>query len=66
MPTLRFHGTTPVTSLPPTSSSPAWCRAKPAMRRSSVDLPEPEGPRMAKNSPGSTVSVMSRSTGVLP
>ena len=53
MPTLRFQGGVPVTSLPPMSTSPAWCWLKPAMRRSSVDLPEPEGPRSAKNSPGS-------------
>ena len=56
MPTLRFHGGTPVTSRPPISSRPDWCWLKPAMRRSSVDLPEPEGPSSAKNSPGSTVS----------
>src|SRR4051812_2108583 len=66
MPTLRFHGGTPVTSRPPTSSSPDWCWLKPAMSRSSVDLPEPEGPSSAKNSPGWTVNEMSRSTWVVP
>jgi hypothetical protein len=66
MPTLRFQGGVPVTSRPPMCSVPACCWLKPAMRRSSVDLPDPEGPRSAKNSPGATPSVMSRSTGVVP
>ena len=36
------------------------------VRRSSVVLPEPDGPRNAKNCPRSTSSEMSSSTGVAP
>ena len=66
MPTSRRCGGVPVMSRPSISNSPRWCWLKPAISRSSVDLPEPEGPSSAKNSPGSMRSVMSRNTSVLP
>ncbi len=58
MPTSRFHGGTAVTSLPSTRIAPRCARLNPAMRRSSVDLPQPDGPSRAKNSPGSTTRSM--------
>ena len=42
------------TGLPPTSTVPSvagWCGRSPAISRSTVDLPQPDGPRMAMNSP---------------
>ena len=66
MPTLRFQGGTPVTSSPSIRIAPRCARLKPAIRRSSVDLPHPEGPSSAKNSPGSTTMSMSRSTTFVP
>ena len=42
------------TGFPPTSTVPSVagkCGRKPAIRRSTVDLPQPDGPRMATNSP---------------
>jgi hypothetical protein len=66
MPTLRRCGGVPLMSLPSTSSSPRWCWLKPAISRSRVDLPEPEGPSRAKNSPGSMSRLTSFSTSVLP
>ncbi|MNC92395.1 hypothetical protein D3C83_88140 [compost metagenome] len=66
MPILRSHGGTRVTSSPPTRIAPdSGCR-KPASSRSSVDLPEPEGPSRAKNSPGSIAMLTSESTCVRP
>src|SRR3970040_1017275 len=66
MPMSRFHGGTAEMSLPSTSTRPAFAWAKPAITRSRVDFPEPEGPSKAKNSPGSMVRLMSRSTSVFP
>ncbi len=66
MPTPRKCGGTPEMSWPSIKSSPLWCWLKPAISRSSVDLPEPEGPSSAKNSPGSIFKLTSRSTGVAP
>src|SRR5688572_33346762 len=66
MPTSRFHGGMPVTSRPAMRMRPDWASAKPAISRSSVDFPDPEGPSRAKNSPGSTVTLTSRRTGVAP
>src|SRR5688500_14592137 len=39
---------------------PALCVSRPAMMRSSVVLPQPEGPRRQTNSPWATASVTSR------
>src|SRR5262249_5888066 len=52
--TSRAYGATLVTSLPARRIVPASGRSKPAMRRSVVVLPEPEGPRRVKNSPRPT------------
>src|SRR6185369_12290812 len=43
----------PVTLLPCANTSPAVGSSSPAMIRSRVDLPQPEGPRMTRNSPTS-------------
>ena len=66
MPMSRFHGGTAEMSLPSTSTRPERGRANPAITRSSVDFPEPEGPSSAKNSPGSMARLILRSTSVLP
>ena len=42
-----------VMSSPSTRTRPALGASSPARMRSVVDLPEPEGPSRAKNSPGS-------------
>src|SRR5512139_3053535 len=46
-------------------SPPSTCSSR-LMQRRSVDLPEPEGPRMAMTSPRETSSEMPRSTSCLP
>ncbi|MNO02867.1 hypothetical protein D3C81_2233990 [compost metagenome] len=66
MPMLRFQGGVPLMSLPSTSSCPALWRLKPAISRRRVDLPDPDGPSRAKNSPGSMLMLTSLSTSVLP
>ncbi|AIT27744.1 hypothetical protein D558_3098 [Bordetella holmesii 44057] len=55
---LRFQGGVPLMSLPSMSNWPWLCWLKPAISRSSVDLPEPEGPSRAKNYPGSMLMLM--------
>src|SRR5688572_20288219 len=59
MPTSRCHGGKCEMSLPPTRMSPLVEELKPAMRRSNVVLPQPDGPRKAKNSPGPMDRLMS-------
>ena len=54
----------PQTGLPARVSVPLSGGISPASMRSSVDLPEPDCPRMVTNSPACTVSDTSRSTGV--
>ncbi len=66
MPTSRCHGGSAATSMPAIRTRPALARLNPASRRSSVDLPDPEGPSSAKNSPGAIDSEMSRSTTFAP
>ena len=66
MPTSRFQGGSAATSTPPIRTRPALARLKPASSRSSVDLPDPDGPSSAKNSPGAIESEMSRSTTLAP
>src|SRR5215510_9012150 len=46
--------------------SPAVCSSRPAMIRSSVDLPEPEGPTSARNSPSLTSMLTDWSAAVAP
>src|SRR4026209_1048590 len=48
-------------SRPPCQIEPALCASSPAMIRSSVVLPHPDGPRKQRNSPCATSSRMSRS-----
>src|SRR5579885_364951 len=43
----------PLTGCSFTSTSPPSARSSPAIRRSSVDLPQPEGPSRTRNSPTS-------------
>src|SRR3954468_23497274 len=57
----------PTTGFAPTSTVPSVagkCGRSPAIRRSTVDLPQPDGPRIAMNSPlpgmSSTLKVTSR------
>ncbi len=66
MPTSRFQGGSGATSWPSSSTRPVWACAKPAIRRSKVVLPQPDGPRKAKNSPGWIDSATSFSTCVDP
>ena len=40
--------------------------SRPAIMRSSVDLPQPEGPTKTANSPGSIVRSMPWMTGTVP
>jgi len=56
----------PDTGRPRNCTSPALGGIKPAMICSNVDLPQPEGPRIARNSPGSTSRPMSRSASSSP
>src|SRR5260370_42047967 len=49
--TARRWGGTDARSWPSSSTRPASGISKPASKRSSVVLPQPEGPRSAKNSP---------------
>src|SRR5258706_2813484 len=48
-------------SRPPCQIEPALCASSPAMMRSSVVLPHPDGPRKQTNSPCATSRRMSRS-----
>src|SRR5438270_7943968 len=51
---------------PSSQTSPASAYSSPAMIRSKVDLPDPDGPRKAMNSRCSSVRVTSSRTGVAP
>src|SRR6267143_1224939 len=55
-----------VTSSPPTVMRPWSGVSKPAIMRKVVVLPQPDGPRRAKNSPGATARSMRSTTRVLP
>ena len=48
--TMPMSSRGPVTGIPKTSTPPVVGQSSPAIIRSSVDLPQPEGPRMARNS----------------
>ncbi|MNL56127.1 hypothetical protein D3C87_1795960 [compost metagenome] len=56
--TLRCAGPSVVTSLPPMKISPAVGDSSPAIMRSVVVLPQPEGPRMVVNEPRGTSKLM--------
>ena len=47
------------TTLPSIRISPEVAGCKPAIKWSRVDLPQPEGPTMQRNSPGLTFRLMS-------
>ena len=53
-------------SSPPMKTRPSFGRTKPAIMRSVVVLPQPEGPRREKNSPSSTRSETSSTARVSP
>ena len=53
----------PATTTRPSKRPPWKCGTSPARARSNVDLPEPDGPRSATTSPGSSASETSRSAG---
>ena len=46
----RFEGSTSLTRWPPISISPEVTSSSPAIIRSSVDFPQPEGPTKTTNS----------------
>ena len=48
------------TTSPPIFSSPSVMSSSPAIMRSAVDLPHPDGPTRITNSPSSIVRSMSR------
>ena len=54
MPMLRRSGGRWVTSSPPRVMVPEVGATKPAIMRSVVDLPHPDGPKSEKNSPSRT------------
>src|SRR5437016_8049463 len=47
----RSFGLTRLTTVPPIAISPAEISSRPAIMRSSVDLPQPDGPTSTQNSP---------------
>src|ERR671924_386622 len=63
MPTPRFWGGSPVADSPRMSTSPSSGCSRPAITRSSVDLPLPLGPRRAvSDPPGIATETLSRAT----
>src|SRR5437764_14415003 len=66
MATPRSPGGSPSIRRPSSQTSPESALSSPAMMRSKVDLPDPEGPRNAMNSRASSVRLTSSSTGVAP
>ena len=65
MATSRFRGCTWFTTSPSTMISPAVMASRPASIRSSVDLPQPDGPTSTTNSP-SEMSRLSEVTASVP
>ncbi len=59
MATPRSAGSSSVTSRSLMTIRPVVIGSSPAMIRSSVDLPQPDGPTMTMNSPRSTVKLTS-------
>jgi len=66
MPTLRFAAGTSSIGTPSTDTEPRVWRMKPAMIRSRVVLPQPEGPSSAISEPGATSSDTSLRAGTPP
>ena len=62
----RLAGGTTVTSAPSISTRPEVASSSPAMTRSSVDLPQPDGPTKTTNSPSVTSRSMPFSTSTVP
>lgn len=59
MPMPRSEGGTSFMRFSPISSSPEVMSSSPAIMRSSVDLPQPDGPTNTTNSPSSMVRLTS-------
>ena len=59
----RALGARSFTTVPSIATVPAVISSSPAIIRSSVDLPQPDGPTSTMNSPSSIERSMSRSTG---
>ena len=59
----RSFGGRSLTRRPPMWISPAEMSSSPAISRSSVDLPQPDGPTSTTNSPVAMCRSMPRSTG---
>ena len=53
----RSFGGTRLTTVPPIAISPSLISSSPAIIRSSVDLPQPDGPTSTQNSPSAIVDV---------
>src|SRR3989337_748370 len=62
----RSRGATSLTILSPMRISPPVASSRPAMVRSKVDLPQPDGPTRTTNSPSSMVRSMPESTFTVP
>src|SRR6186713_2281280 len=62
----RSLGWTWLTTRPPISISPPVMFSRPAIMRSSVDLPQPEGPTRTQNSPSAIATSTPRTTSVEP
>ena len=66
MATPRFAAGTSLNRCPSTRISPFEMLSSPAIIRSSVDLPQPDGPTNTISSPERTSRLMSRSTSTVP
>ncbi len=62
----RCRGGTLFTTRPPMAISPPPISSSPAIMRSRVDLPQPDGPTSTQNSPSAISTSMPCSTLVLP
>ena len=62
----RSAAGTVLTTLPSMARSPLVGRSSPAIMRSSVDLPQPDGPTKTTNSPSSISRLMSWMTSTAP
>ena len=62
----RSGGATVVTSRSPIRTVPAVTFSRPAIIRSSVDFPHPDGPTSTTNSPGRTSKVTSSTARTSP
>src|SRR5690348_7284878 len=62
----RSFGRTLLTTRPPIAISPSLISSSPAIIRSSVDLPHPDGPTSTQNSPSAMATSTPRMTCVCP